>query len=70
MPAHLDQLDGRRDVEEEQESERQHGGEEGVQVHVVDLVVVDVLAQGRRQHSQRHLCAEKIDESTFSLELC
>jgi hypothetical protein len=30
LPAHLDQLDGRRDVEEEQESQWQNGGEECV----------------------------------------
>ena len=63
LSAHLDQLDGRRDVEEEEEAERQHRGEEGVQVHVVDLVVVDILAQGRRQHAKCHLCAGRKTDS-------
>ena len=44
LSTHPDQLDGRRDVEEQEEAEGQEGREEGVQVHVVDLVVVDVLS--------------------------
>ena len=43
LSAHSNQFDGSRNVEEQEKAEGQERREEGVQVHVVDLVVVNVL---------------------------
>ena len=44
LSAHLDQLDSCGDVQEQEECKWQDGGEDGVQIHVVDFVVVDILS--------------------------
>ena len=47
--AHLEELCGRPDVEEEEEGERQHRGEERVQTHVVNPEFVSFVAKRIRQ---------------------
>ena len=62
LTAHLDKLNGRWYVEEEEETEGQHGREDRVEVDVVDLVVVHVFAKGRRKDSKCRFCAGNDDK--------